>query len=71
MRRFAQALVLVAAFLILVAEVQRGEDAEAMRAAYQMYGDGEPRPSSSCASRTRATNRWPARCSPSWSRPTR
>ena len=41
-RRFAQALVLVMAFLIIVAEVQRVEDAEAMRAAYQMYGDGEP-----------------------------
>lgn len=41
-RRFAQALVLVMAFLIIVAEVQRVEDAEAMRAAYQMYGGGEP-----------------------------
>jgi hypothetical protein len=37
-RRIAQALVFVLAFLIIVAEVQRAEDADAARAAATFYG---------------------------------
>ena len=37
-RRIAQALVFVAAFLIVVAEIQRADDATAARAAAAFYG---------------------------------
>jgi len=37
-RRIAQALVFVLAFLIIVAEVQRAEDADSARAAAAFYG---------------------------------
>lgn len=37
-RRIGQALVFVAVFLIIVADVQRIEDAEAVRANRQLYG---------------------------------
>lgn len=41
-RWFGRALVFVAAFLIIVAEVQRAEDAEAQRLNRQQYGAPAP-----------------------------